>query len=855
MNKLVLIDANALIHRSFHALPALQTKNGQPIQAVYGFLSLFLKMYKELKPDYLAVAFDRPEPTFRHKEFAEYKAQRPKTPEELISQIAIVKELIKVFDLKVFEKPGYEADDIIGSFVEKYKNNKEVEKIIIVTGDLDILQLVFGKKVVVWTLKTGISQTIIYDQEKVKQRFDLLPKQLIDLKALKGDPSDNIPGLPSIGQKTAQKLISKFGSLENLYKVLEKDPKKFSDFSQRIVNILKENKELAFFSKELVSLRLDVDLKINLKDLKINPQKEKIKKFFDKYEFFSLWPRFLEAFGFEEKKFLFESPLKDIQTANLEEIKEKISSKKEIFLLEKRGFLPTDSKIVIANDQNIFETKKEQELLNFIFGQKTIVVGYGLKEILKVLDIEPKTKLMDLKIASWLLSPQKVNFNLLKDYFSFFKKESLSEIEALRELYPTIISEIKKANLEKIFQNIEMPLINILAKVEKRGIGLNKEIFNKLQKELEKELEKLSKDIYKLAGREFNINSSQQISEILFETLKLPKDLLAKTPKGATSTRSEELLKIKEKNPIIEKIVYYKELSKLLNTYIKPLPLMADKNNRLHPNFIQTGTATGRLACQDPNLQNIPNGKIFASELRRGFVSKKGFYFVSFDYSQIELRIAAFLCNDKNLKEAFLQGKDIHQETARIIFNLKKQAQPWQRRIAKVLNFGLLYGMGKKTLAQTAGISLKEASEFIERYFKEFPLFKEYQDKVLKKAEEQGFLETFFGRRRYFENIKSFNHKFRAQAQRAAINFPIQGTAADIIKMAMIKVDKLIQEKSWQEKVFLVLQIHDELIFEIDKDIIKEAKKLIKQEMEKNFNLDIPLEVNIKISKNLLFEK
>ncbi len=852
MSRLVLIDANALIHRSFHALPALQTKNGQPIQAVYGFLSLFLKMYKELKPDYLAVAFDRPELTFRHKEFAEYKAQRPKTPEDLVSQIAIVKELIKAFGLKVFEKPGYEADDIIGSFVEKYKGDKNLEKIVIVTGDLDILQLVSGKKVVVWTLKTGISQTIIYDQEKVKQRFDLLPKQLIDFKALKGDPSDNIPGLPSIGQKTAQKLISKFGSLENLYKTLEKNPEKFSDFPQRIVNILKENKELAFFSKELVSLRLDIELKTDLNDLKISPKKQEIKKLFDKYEFFSLWPRFLEAFGFEEKKLLFKQPLKNIQTIEPEKIEEKINFKKEVFLLEKKGLLPADSKIIIADDKNIFETKQSKKLIDFIFSQKATVVGYGLKEILKTLNIKPKAKIIDLKIASWLLSPQKANFSLQKDYFNFFKKEPFSEIEALKELYPKIISEIKKERLEKVFNEIEMPLVNILAKMEKQGIGLDKEVFDNLKKEIKKALKKLGQDIYKIAGKEFNINSSRQVSEILFETLKLPKDLLAKTPKGAISTRSEELLKIKDKNPIIEKIISYKELSKLLNTYIEPLPLMADKNSRLHPNFVQTGTATGRLACQDPNLQNIPAGNDLAKKLRQGFISKKGFYFVSFDYSQIELRVAALLCGDKNLKEAFLQGKDIHQETAKIIFGLKKEVQPWQRRIAKILNFGLLYGMGKKALSQTAGISLEEASEFIKKYFEKFPLFKEYQQEILKKAEKQGFLETFFGRKRYFENIKSFNHKFKAQAQRAAINFPIQGTAADIIKIAMGRIDNLIKNKDWQDKAFLILQIHDELIFEIDKDIIDVATKEIKQTME-GINLKVPLKVNIKTGKTLAF--
>ncbi len=854
MNKLVLIDANALIHRSFHALPSLKTKDGQPIQAVYGFLSLFLKMYKEIKPEYLAIAFDRPEPTFRHKEFAQYKAQRPKTPDELISQIKIVKEIIKSFNLSLFEKPGYEADDIIGSFVEKFKKNKNLEKIIIVTGDLDILQLVEDDRIVVWTLKTGISQTIVYNEEKIKERFLLSPKQLIDFKALKGDPSDNIPGLPSIGQKTAQKLIDKFKNIENLYIELKNKPKKFSDFSERIINILKENKELAFFSKELVSLRLDINVDVSLSDLKISLDQEKAKEIFDKYGFFSLWPRFLEAFGFKKKEEIKEKNQDKAKELSCKEAK-KIVFKKEIFLnLKKENLLPDSEILEVLNNGVFFKIKENIDcFLDFIFRQRVTIVGYDLKRFLKRTGKKPKAKIIDLKIANWLLSPQRSNFDLEKDYLRIFKAPlNKPAVFGIEKIFHEIIHEIKNEKLEKVFFEIELLLIYILAKMEVRGVKIDKQTFLDLKDKIEKKLSSLKKEIHKIAGREFNINSSQQVSEILFNTLKISSKPLAKTPKGAISTRSEELLKIKKENPIIEKIILYKELSKLLNTYIIPLPKITDKLDRLHPEFIQTGTATGRLACHNPNLQNIPSAGIFAKDLRKGFISPNNFYLISFDYSQIELRIAAFLSGDTNLKKAFLENKDIHQETAKAIFGTEEISKS-QRRIAKVLNFGVLYGMGKKTLSQTAGISVEEANNFIEKYFLTFPELKNYQKMILKQAEENGFLETFFGRRRFFENINSSNQRFRAQDQRSAINFPIQGTAADIIKIAMIRVEKLIEERNFQNKVNLILQIHDELIFEVEDNIIEEAVSEIKKEMEKFPEIDIPLKVNINKGKNLFF--
>jgi len=717
---LVLIDAHAVLHRAFHALPNFTSSAGEPTGALYGFSAFLIKIIKELQPDYIAACYDLPQPTFRHVAYEKYKAQRPKTDDILAKQINRSRDILKAFEIPVYDSPSFEADDILGTIVGKLKTQKEKIKIIIASGDLDTLQLVSDDDVVVYTLSKGIKEAVIYDEKAVMERYGFPPKLVPDFKGLKGDPSDNIIGVKGIGEKTAGELIKKFGTIENLYKEIKNDGERLKKegFKPKAIEVLKENEEEALFSKTLAEIRRDAPIKFSLED--------------------SAWK---ESFDVEKAKYLF----------------------------GEFGFRSLISRI---DEQNFSEEKEKQ----------------------------------------------KVQGNSLFERF-------------------------KGQVPEKLFNEVELPLSKIISEMEKIGILLDIGHLKKISKEYHGELEKLEKKIWKLAGQEFNINSPKQIGEILFDKLGL------KTKNR--STDAAELAKLKGTHPIIEKIVSHRELAKLLSTYIDALPKLADKNGRLHTTFDQAGTTTGRISSKKPNLQNIPKRTELGRGVRKAFVADKGFKLVSIDYSQIELRVLAILSRDKKLIEIFKKGEDVHDATASEVFGVpKEKVTPEMRRRAKVINFGIIYGMGVNALRQNLGNTKEEAQKFYDEYFAHFKGVADYIKKAKENAREKGFTETLFGRKRFFPEIKSSMEYVKKEAERMAVNAPLQGTAADLIKLAMVRINKMIEEKLLKEKARLLLQIHDELIFEIREENIALVVPEIKKIMENIYEGDIPIETNVAIGKN-----
>ncbi len=736
--RLVLIDANALIHRSFHALPPLTTKKGELVNAVYGFTSVMLRVLKELKPDYIVTTFDLPKPTFRHREYKAYKATRPKTPEELSQQFSKVKEVIKAFDIPIFEKEGFEADDIIGTIVKK--TGKDIEDIV-VTGDLDTLQLV-DENTKVYTLKKGITDTVIYDEKAVDERYGLKPEQLVDFKGLKGDPSDNIPGVPGIGEKTAIKLLQQFGSLEDIYKEIQNPKSKIQDpLKARLL----ENKAQAIFSKKLATIRYDVPIKFNLKDCETETyDKQQVIKLFQELDFKSLINRLPER----------QQPI----------------------------------------SQSLFDSSKKGPI----------------------------------------------------------DKQDENRFEDIKKAY-------KEKILSKITYQLEKELVPVLEEMETAGIKLDIDFLKELSKKLNFRLEELERKIYKLAGVKFNINSPQQLSEILFAKLKISIDGLKKTPGGVISTAASELFKLKGCHEIIDLILEYRELMKLKTTYVDTLPNLVDDKSRVHTTYHQLGTATGRFSSSDPNLQNIPIRTEWGGEIRKAFIAENGYKLISADYSQIELRVAACLAKDKKMIAAFKKDYDIHKLTAAEVNNISlDKVTDKMRYEAKALNFGVLYGMSVIGFSEAAGISRERAKKFIDEYMRDFVGIAKYVEKTKKEAKKKEYVETILGRRRYLPQINSSDFLMRHAAERMAINMPVQGTAADIMKVAMIEVNKKLKKEKLDAKI--LLQVHDELVLEVKEDKKEEAAKIIKEAMEDVLNTSffksvksifkIPQKVDIKVGDN-----
>jgi len=772
--KLILLDAHAIIHRAYHALPDFTSSSGEPTGALYGISAMLLKIITELKPDYIVACYDLPEPTYRHEVYEDYKAGRKEADDDLVAQIVRSRDLFDAFQIPMYDKAGFEADDILGTIVEKTKDKKDID-VVIASGDMDTLQLVNKKKVQVYTLRKGIQDTVLYDEQAVIDRFQFKPELLTDYKGLRGDPSDNIIGIAGIGEKTATTLITNFGTIENMYKILAKDENKFlkAGIKPRIINLLKENAEEAEFSKMLATIRRDVPIKFSV-------PKDTWRKTFDPQKVIDLFA-----------DLSFRTLSRRVET---------------MFGLE-------------------IEPKAEEEV--------------------EKIDEEEVKKI---GIALFVLQSDITNPSQ-EDVLQFTKTKSFDKAKK------KILKGLKENNLEKVYTDIELPLVPITQKMFDRGIKVNTTYLKKLSKEYHKELSKLEKRIWKHAGREFNINSPRQMGEVLFDEMELVPKNQKRTATGQKSTRESELEKMRDMHPIITDILSYRELQKLLSTYIDNFAHMVDKNSRIHAEFLQTGAATGRMASQNPNLQNIPIKSDLGRRIRDAFVASDGFSLVALDYSQIELRIAAFLSEDKKLIEIFKRGGDIHNAVAAEVFGVKENAVDKEmRRKAKVINFGILYGMGVNALRQNLGTERREAQAFYNDYFTKFSGLAAYLDKTKAFAAKKGYTETLFGRKRYFENIGSALPHIRAHGERMAINAPIQGTQADITKIAMKEVDDYIKKEKLEKDVYLLLQVHDELIYEIKTPKVKKVSKDIKEIMEKVVPLkdtkQIPLTVETSAGPN-----
>lgn len=827
---LVLLDSHAIIHRGYHALPDFASSKGVPTGALYGLSAMLIGIIEKFNPDYIIACYDLPQPTYRHEAYKEYKSGRKKSDDELVEQLKLSRKIFEYFDIPMYDKPGFEADDMLGTIVEQTKHMSDI-RVIIASGDMDTLQLVRDKEVQVFTLKKGIKDTITYDEDAVVERFGFLPKYLPDYKGLRGDPSDNIIGISGIGEKTATTLISHFKTIEKIYEVLrgkekekgegkgsgknskkkdkedkeEKvvDIKGVEEFKKlgitdRIIELLINGEEEAVFSKMLATIRRDAPINFVLPETswKESFDINKAQHIFDEFEFRTLGQR-----------------LKNIVNKNAPNI---------------------------YGDSNLFGAQAGSEnssvvLQNKFAAERALKESEEKKATQDAIDSVSEEQKKKLCIALWVLNSSLTNPSY-EDVLKYTKSKRHEDVEKY------LLSEIEKQGLNRVLKDIEWPLIPVVSKMEEDGILLDKKYLKKLSEDYHVELSRLEKEIWEMAGREFNIDSPKQLGVIVFDEMKLGEGLgslrLKKTASGARSTKESELEKLKGVHPVIDKILEYRELAKLLSTYIDPLPTLTDPKDRLHAIFLQAGTTTGRMSSQNPNLQNIPIKTDLGRRVRGGFIADKGTVLLSFDYSQIELRIAAICSGDKNLIDIFKEGQDVHTGVASRVFKVKEsEVTKDMRRQAKVINFGILYGMGVNALRANLGSTKEEAQTFYNEYFKTFSRLAEFLEETKRFAEQNGFTETLFGRRRYFEGIRSKLPFIRAAAERMAINAPIQGTSADIIKISMRRIYDLINDSKNKEifgKVKMLIQVHDELVFEVDNDekFIKKISRKIQDIMQ-----------------------
>jgi DNA polymerase-1 len=774
---LVLLDAHAILHRAYHALPDFSSSKGEPTGALYGIIAMLMKIVRELKPDYIVACYDLPGPTFRHQAYDDYKAGRQKADEALIAQIKRSRDIFAAFNIPIYECPGFEADDMLGTIVEQAKKEKDM-CVIIASGDMDTLQLVDNDRVTVYTLRKGIRDTVLYDEKGVNERYQFPPQSLPDYKGLAGDPSDNIIGISGIGEKTATTLISQFGSLEHLYKVLKKDEQKVLDtgIKPRIVELLKKGEEEAMFSKTLATIRRDAPITFTIPSHTWN-----------------------ESFDIKKAEAL----LAELEFRALRErVRELVGGKAE----ENQEAGESSENAVPSADTSVSETELEE-----------------------------------MKILMWLINSDMAHPSA-EDILAFTRAGTLASAR------PILEAEIKKRDLAYVFEHIERPLMPVIREAEKKGILIDPDYFNTLSKNFHKELSSIEAKIWKEAGEEFNINSPKQLGDVLFDKLGLTAKGLKKTSGGARSTRESELLKLKEEHKIIDDILAYRELQKLLSTYVDVIPAMAGVDGRLHTNLNQTGTTTGRMSSSNPNLQNIPVKEGLGMMIRNGFIAPKGYKLVAFDYSQIEIRVLAQLSGDETLQAIFKEGKDVHANVAARVFGVPEQeVTKDMRRKAKVINFGIIYGMGVNALRANLGSTRAETQEFYNQYFETFPLIEMYFEKVKAEARKNGYTKTLFGRRRMFEGIKSRIPYIKAQAERMAMNAPLQGTAADIMKIATVEAHKAIKKNNLQDEVQLLLSVHDELIYEIKENAIGRAVPVIQKAMEHIERVTVPLVVNVSV--------
>ena len=886
---LLLFDGNALVHRAFHALPPLtQPKTGELVNAVYGFASTLLKVFSDFKPTHWAVAFDRPTPTFRHEMFEDYKAQRPAAPEELKSQMRKVHQLVDAFHIPVFEIDGFEADDVLGT-LSKQADEQGIETVI-VTGDNDMLQSVLPR-VKALAPRRGFTDTVLYDEQTVEQKYGIKPEQLPDLKALVGDVSDNIPGLPGIGEKTATKLLQQYGSLQGIYSHIgEITPRKLQD-------TLQEYSTQAFRNKELSTIVKDVPIKLDLRTCQVsNYDRNEVAGLFQELAFIKLLPRLPQIQTESQQpsavkchtvntEAALEQLIGELETTSGLAIEVETTGEKSMMVnLVGIAISPSQSESFYIPLGHQGLNQPPQLVLNEVVNRlKPVLENTGItkiahngKHIMAVLagcGLKIENLNFDTMLAAYLLGEKSLGlkalaFNRLGTEIATpselnspgKKRSSLSLIDINRvfdyfcasvdvvwNLKDNLEAELRKQGLWQLFTEVEMALVPVLVAMESHGILLDTELLSNMSLEQGQELLRLEKEIYSCVGHQFNINSPQQLGRVLFDDLRLPQSRRTKT---GYSTDASVMEALRDTHPVIDLISRYRQLAKLKSTYIDALPVLINRRTgRLHTSFNQTGTTTGRLSSSEPNLQNIPIRGETGSKIRKAIIAPPGDYLLSADYSQIDLRVLAHLSQDPDLIAAFAQDEDIHATTASKIFGIPVgEVTSEMRRNAKTVNFGVVYGMSEYGLEQATDLSREEAAQFIALYFDKYPKVKEYLEATKEQARKLGYVQTMLGRRRFLPEINSPNRMVREAAERMAINAPVQGSSADIIKIAMINLHREMEKKRLKSK--MLLQIHDELLFEVPEEEVEEMKTLVSRLMPQAIQLCVTVKIDIKLGRN-----
>lgn len=861
MKKLLIIDGNSILNRAYYGIRMLNAPDGTPTNAVYGFLNIFFKCLEEEQVDMIAVAFDVKEKTFRHKMYDLYKAQRKPAPEDFLVQLPIIKDVLSKMNVCCIEKPGYEADDIIGT-VASICDREKIECIIL-TGDKDDLQLASDNvKIKLVITRMGKTETTLYSGKDVYEKYGVTPEEFIDVKALMGDTSDNIPGVKGIGEKTAFSLIQSYKSLDSIYSDVEN-----IEASASVKNKLIEGKEDAYLSKKLATIDLNVPLTQTLDDFLIKEyDNEKLSELFIRLNF---------------KSFLQKLDIKPQNEENVVPEYEKKHIEKSEFLnllkdVKKASYLLGEDKLFVAFDkQTVYCVKDpDADILKAFFENENIEkLGHNIKEDMLMLSskgVDFSGKYFDTFIAAYILNPEKSTYNIDELALSFLKISLMGNAEneeaqisfdfddnssedlfdktyVLALLCDELDKKLKENNQMELFYKIELPLVKVLFDMQKTGVFVDKEALSEFGLYLKEKITNLEDNIYLISGEKFNINSPKQLGDVLFDKLGLPH---GKKTKTGYSTGIEVLKKLEGEHEIISHIMEYRHLSKLMSTYVDGLmPVINSETGRIHSNFNQTVTQTGRISSNEPNLQNIPVRTKIGRELRKMFVAPDGKVLIDADYSQIELRVLAHTSGDKNMIDAFVADEDIHRSTAALVFNLPlEEVTDSERTSAKAVNFGIVYGIGEFSLSNDLKIPIKLAKKYIEDYFKTYPDIKRFMEETIEFGRASGYVKTMFDRRRYLPELKATNKNIQAFGERMAMNAPIQGSAADIIKIAMVNVYNSLKEKGLKSK--LILQVHDELIIEAPEEEKDIACEILKTEMENAAKLSVPLKVDLKAGKS-----
>lgn len=856
MKKLLILDSNSILNRAFYGVRYLSAKDGTPTNAIYGFLNILLKLIKEQEPDYICAAFDVKAPTFRHKQYEGYKAQRKPMPEGLAAQMPLAKDVLRAMGVTILEKEGYEADDIIGT-VARLCEESEIS-CFIATGDKDDLQLASDKtKVILTVTKSGYNETIIYDDKAVKEKYHVTPTEFIDVKALMGDPSDNIPGVKGVGEKTAMSLIEKHHSIEYIYENIDGIGLKGA-----MLQKMKDGREMAFMSKELATINRNTPIEFNAEECVFDgfENNGELYEILKRLELNSIIKKLDLSGGdnVKENEDIFKDFSYQVGDKNM------ISGDKVTVVLDFDG--DNISSAAVGAGNNAVVLNEQDDIKELLEDDSIAKVMFDVKEAIVKLNgrIDIKNISDDTAIAAYLVDPAKNEYTIEKlasEYFgTVIEKPEVKQLSllddvetdrseylakcavALGVLNDRIGDKIKENGQEKLYQEVELPLVTVLAHLEINGFLVDDNQLKEFADKLGEKIDALTNEIYMLAGEEFNINSPKQLGVILFEKLELKP---VKKTKTGYATNADVLEKLRDKHPIVNFIMEYRQLAKLKSTYCDGLTAVVNPNtHRIHSVFTQTVTVTGRLSSTEPNLQNIPTRTELGREIRKMFVAKDGYVLVDADYSQIELRVLAHIANDETMINAFRNNEDIHAVTASQVLGIPlEDVTKEQRSSAKAVNFGIVYGIGEFSLAQDLHISVKEAKAYIESYLEKYHGVRNYMESIKEQAKKDGYVKTMLNRIRYIPELKSPNYNIRQFGERVALNTPIQGTAADIIKLAMVRVDNRLINEGLKSK--LILQVHDELIVEAHKDEVDKVKQILSEEMQNAMKLNVPLKVDM----------